>query len=487
MTDDRAHGTEGRRPRLGSSTERRRRAVATVAAVGMLASLAVAQDVPRAEGTTPPSIVVVLTDDQRWDTLWAMPTVQEWMVEDGVTFTQAFVVNPLCCPSRTSILTGQLSHTTGIYDNSPPYGSFFAFDDSSTIATWLDAAGYRTALIGKYLNKYQESEAGYVPPGWDRWVAFVSEEGNGGYFDYSMSVDGTLVDYGSEDADYSTDVLAGEAESFIRTTPSDEPLFLMFDPKAPHDPAIPAPRHAAEFEDLPPARPPSFNEKDVRDKPTYLQSLRQLNDAEVLALDEFRRNQYRTLLAVDDALYGIIDALKDTNRLSTTMVVFLSDNGLLHGEHRISGKSAPYDESVRIPLVIRYPPLLESGEIDRHLVLNVDLAPTFAELAGVPAPGVEGMSLLPLLPAPLLPWRRDFLVEHLATRERIPTYCAVHSASYEYVQYESDEEELYDLDLDPYQLVNVAGDPEYARALSFMRRRVVRLCDPPPPGFDPHH
>jgi N-acetylglucosamine-6-sulfatase len=485
VTDARSDGISEREPRSGATPWRRRGVLSSVAVLAVLASVAPSADGRRTEGGTPPSIVVVMTDDQRWDSTWAMPMVQRWMVEDGVTFSQAFVVNPLCCPSRTSILTGQLSHTTGIYGNSPPHGSFLEFDDSSTIATWLHAAGYRTALVGKYLNKYEESEAAYIPPGWDRWVAFVSEEGNGGYFDYALSMDGTIITYGSAEPDYSTDVLAEEAETFIRSTPANEPLFLMFDPKAPHDPAIPAPRHADEFGDLPPARPPSFNEADVSDKPTYIQQVDRLNHSEVVALDEFRRNQYRSLLAVDDALFGIVDALKDTGRLDTTMIVFLSDNGRMHGEHRGLGKSTPYEESIRVPLIVRYPPLVEAGTIDHHLVLNVDLAPTFAELAGVPAPGVEGMSLLPLMQPPVLPWRRDLLVEHLATEGRVPTYCAVRTGSYKYLRYETDEEELYDLGRDPYELENRSDSNDYASILRSMRGRLLQLCDPPPPGFDP--
>jgi arylsulfatase A-like enzyme len=439
-----------------------------------------------ASATSPPSVVVIMTDDMRWDMLWAMPNVQAWLVQQGVTFSQAFVVNPLCCPSRTSILTGQLSHSTGIYNNAPPNGGFPDFDDSSTVATWLHDAGYRTALVGKYLNKYEETESTYLPPGWDRWVAFVSDEGNGGYFDYTLSVDGVQVSYGSQEADYSTDVLAAEADSFIRTAPAHQPLFLMFDPKAPHEPAIPAPRHVGEFGDLPPGRPPSFNEINIRDKPTHIQALPRLKESEVADLDLFRQDQYRTLLAVDDAVLGIVDALKDTHRLDSTMIVFLSDNGRMHGEHRLTSKRSPYEESIRVPIVVRYPPLAGTPRTDDHLVLNVDLAPTFAALAGVPAPGVDGSSLLPLLEEQTVQWRRDFLVEHLATDERMPTYCAVRTAFYKYVRYQTEEEELYDLVRDPYELDDKSPLEAYAPVLKVLRKRLVQLCDPPPPGFDPH-
>src|SRR5262245_11052409 len=144
-----------------------------------------------AEGTAPPAsgppnVVVILTDDQRWDTLWAMPTVQSELVGHGVSFSNAFVVNPTCCPSRASLLTGQFSHTTGVYRNRPPFGAFESFDDATTLATALHGGGYRTGLFGKYLNYYEQDDAGYIPPGWDRWVAFVSQHGNGDYFGYDV-------------------------------------------------------------------------------------------------------------------------------------------------------------------------------------------------------------------------------------------------------------------------------------------------------------
>src|SRR3712207_6432541 len=158
-----------------------------------------------------PNVVLILTDDQRWDTLWAMPTVQRELVGRGVTFQNAFAVNPLCCPSRASFLTGRYSHSNGVYSNVPPYGGVSWFDHTSTIATSLAAAGYRTAYIGKYLNGYL---ADFVPPGWHRWVANA-----GGFFGYGLNVDGFSVRYGLEEAAYSTDVFANEAVSFIQSSP----------------------------------------------------------------------------------------------------------------------------------------------------------------------------------------------------------------------------------------------------------------------------
>ena len=434
-----------------------------------------------------PNVVLILTDDQRWDTLSIMPNVRSLLGDHGVTFSNGFAVDPLCCPSRAAILKGAYPHSTRVYNNEGPFSPFNVFDDSSTVATWLDDSGYQTALIGKYFNAYDESRATYVPPGWDRWVAFaVSDLGGGSYTDYGLSVDGTLTHYGTAAADYSTDVLAGYADAFIRTADPTEPLFLDFTPYGPHEPAEAAPRHLNTFLNLAPYRPPNFNEADVSDKPAYIRAIPPLSASQITREDRIRRKQFQTLLAVDDAVKTIVDALTATGRLSNTMIVFTSDNGFVYGEHRwgITGamnKQVPYEESIRLPYVVRYDPLTSSPRTDPHMVLNIDLAPTFAALAGVSAPGAEGVSLLPLLANPSTPWRTDFLIEHHVTN--LPSYCAVRTATAMYARYATGEEELYLLASDPYELVNRASDPSQAALMASMRIRARQLCSPPPPGY----
>jgi arylsulfatase A-like enzyme len=428
--------------------------------------------------------VLILTDDQRWDSLWAMPAVQQNLVDHGVTFRNGFVVNSLCCPSRASILTGDYSHTTGVYKNKSDYGGFPAFNDSSTIATWLDGAGYRTALIGKYLNQFSTfTDGSYVPPGRDRWVAFYST-GGGKYYNYQLSIDGQLHSYGDLPSDYSTDVLARQAVQFIHNTNTTRPFFLYFAPSAPHEPATPAPRDVGTFSGLAPWRPPNYNEADVSDKPAWVQAHPLLDAASRAGIDTLRKHQYETLGAVDDAVASIVGELAQSGRLANTMIVFASDNGYLWGEHRLTAKQLPYEESIRIPLVIRYDPLTTSSRRIRPQALNIDLAPTFADVAGVTPPkAVDGRSLLPLLAQTATSWRKSFLVEHLGPG--IPTYCAVRSLRYTYVQYQTKEEELYDLTTDRFQLQNVARDPDYAQVLRKRRANLVTLCSPPPPGFTP--
>jgi len=446
------------------------------ACAGVLPAEPASAQTPDPDG--PPDIVLIVTDDQRWDTLWAMPTVSERLAAPGVTFSEAFVVNPLCCPSRASILTGNYSHTHLVYRQDPPFGRFDWFDDSSTLATWLDAAGYRTGLFGKYIDGGQHAAVtGYVPPGWDRWVAFVHAE----MLDYGLTFDGTVRRFGTEPEDHSTQVLAHEAVAFVRET--EGPLFLVYAPAVPHAPAIPSPGDENAFADLAPARPASFDEADVVDKPGWVRDLPRLSDDEEAAIDAFRLQQHRSLLGVDRAVGEILDALRAGGRLENTLIVFTSDNGILHGEHRWTKKEAPYEEAIRIPLVLRWDAAGWTARTETALALNIDLAPTIADAAGVPIPATDGESLLPVLDGRTDP-RRDFLIEHLEGTNPVTTYCAVRSARWKYVRYATGEEELYDLDADPFELENLAARPSEEETLTRLRTRLRELCVPPPPGYD---
>jgi arylsulfatase A-like enzyme len=426
--------------------------------------------------------------------MWAMKKTRQQVVGPGVEFRNGFTVDPLCCPSRASILTGKYAHSTGIYQNDPPNGGFADFDDSSTMATWLESAGYRTALIGKYLNGYAKTT--YVPPGWSRWASFNGPDYiSAGYYNYDLNLDGHIHFRGHKRGDYSTDVLADRAVDFVRSTVPYRPLFLYFAPFAPHGPALAAPRHRTRFQDLRRYRPPSFNEKNVRDKPPYIRSLQRISRKGVARLDTFRERQFRALLAVDDAVGRIVGALRATGRLDETMIVFMSDNGITYGEHRWTEKKiVPYEESIRVPYAIRYDPLT-AGEPDLgQLALNIDLAPTFADLAHVPAPGAEGRSLLPLLQGSMLgdppPWRRSFLIENSRAAPSqgppisVPPYCAARSARYLFVEYGTGARELYDLRKDRFELENLVHKRAYAKVRLRMAQRAEELCVPRPPGFD---
>jgi N-acetylglucosamine-6-sulfatase len=444
---------------------------------------------PQAVSAAPskPNVVIILTDDQRYDTLWAMPKVQSKLIDHGVRFANGFVTNSLCCPSRTSILTGNYSHTTGIWRDSPPFGGYESFsqngDEQSTLATWLQEDGYRTALFGKYLNGYKDAAAaGVIPPGWDSWNAFD----RAGYYHYKKFVHNKLHDFGGHPADYSTGVLAKEATSFIQN--SESPFFMYFAPYAPHRPAVASKQYHHRFKNIDRWRPKSYNEGDVTDKPRWVQRLPRLHKDRRDAIDRFRIRQYQTLTSVDNAVGNIVNALRDSGALDNTIVFFMSDNGIAWGEHRWSSKKVPYEPSIRIPYIVRYDPLTKGSTDQAHMVLNIDVAPTIVQLTGAQAPSMDGQSLVPLLDGSSTSWRQDFLIEHLAKNKRQvpPTYCAIRSAQYLYVYYATGEEELYDLQQDPQELRNRIDDPTLDITRTTMRSRLKDLCNPHPPRLHIH-
>jgi N-acetylglucosamine-6-sulfatase len=449
--------------------------------------------------TVQPNIVLILTDDQRYDELDHMPTVQDELIGKGIDFTDGFVVNPLCCPSRTTILTGKYSHGTDVYSNVYPHGAYRTFvrtyhEDQSTVATWLHAGGYHTGLVGKYLNGYSVKKAASISPGWDVWDALTLNggnggEGTGGYYDYYMSIQGTPTYFGTADSNYSTDVLSNYATDFIQEAPTDQPLFLYFAPRAPHGPATPPARYSDALTDVPPLRPPSYNEENVGDKPAYIRAISPWSDSLKASQDALHLRQYQSLLAVDDAVGNILQSLQSTGRLQDTLIVFASDNGLNFGEHRWLGKKVPYEESIRVPIIARYDAITQQTPVtETRQVLNLDFAPTFAAAAGVAAPGSEGRSFLPLLDDSASTWRTDFLIEHLDPKVvKVPAYCAVRNERYLYVKYQTGEEELYDVTADPYELDNQAGNPSppFPAVKASMYSRLKELCRPPPPGYSP--
>src|SRR5690242_1291967 len=445
--------------------------------------------------TTRTNIIVILTDDQRWDTLWSMPNVQRLLVHHGVTFANSFVSNPLCCPSRATILTGNYAHTTRVYDNHPPHGGAPVFkshgDDRSTIATWLHADGYATGLFGKYLNSY----TGGVPPGWDRWVAFDYEPDYHPYYVFtnlpSRCPGRPACRLKREVSVYSTRFFANMARNYIDTAPANKPVFIYYAPYAPHLPSFPQNKYVDRFPNLKPYRPPSYNEADVSDKPPWIRRLPRFDQVQGQQILAERRAEYQTLITVDDEIGELVDALKATHRLAHSVIVFASDNGVSWGEHRllVGSKQLPYDEAIRVPLVVRYEPYTTHPSTDRHLVVNADWAPTLAAIAGAPHPAVEGRSFLPLLKRqqPRPGWRTEFLLEHMNGNppSLAPDFCGIRSTGFMYARYTGGFEELYNLKTDPYELRNIAREPSQAGEIAHMRLLTKRECSPPPPGYKP--
>jgi len=427
-----------------------------------------------------PNVLLIVTDDQRWDTVVSMPRVQSDIAGQGVSFANMFVTNPLCCPSRATLLTGRYSHSTGVWSNKAPFGGFTTFEDDDTVATALDAEGYRTGMFGKYLNQYTATGGTYVPPGWDRWRAFL----NGGYFDYTLSLDGISQEsYGSAPEDYSTDVLADQAAGFIQDTSPQDPLLVWFAPLAPHEPFIPAPRHVGTLAGLAAWRPPSYNEPDVSDKPFYIRNAPRLSTDRQAEIDALRQAQLETLMAVDDAVAQLLTTLAVMGRLEDTLIVFTSDNGYLWGEHRRAGKVVPYEESIRVPLTIRWDRLPGTAPTRTRLVQNLDIAPTILDAAEATLPGVEGESLLPLLNGATGAWRSQMLFEHYG--EGAPSYCAIRTKDLLFVHYRTGEEEFYRLATDPYERMNRIASTTAAERIASLRDAARARCNPLPPDMTP--
>ena len=420
-------------------------------------------------GALRPNIILIVADDQRADALGFMPVTMDRLGDRGLWFSNAFATTPLCGPSRVSFFTGQYSHNHGV-----PGNNLELFDETTSFAPRIQAAGYRTALIGKYMNNY-DAVPEHIPPGWDEWRAFVSSGGS--FFDYTMNENGKLVEYGSADKDYSTDVIKDMSLDFIKKN-RNEPFLLYLNPAAPHGPNIPAPRHLGVFDGLPLHRPPNWHEPDTSDKPPLVNFFKTIyNPANLPARDERRIRMLESMLSVDEAIDEILDALDKHGLTDNTLVIYTSDHGYGWGEHWIQGKSFPYEEMIRIPFVVRYPVHDPApGTID-DLVANIDVAPTLTDVAqSASTDDPDGQSLFELFAGD--PWREEFVIEELANFFQNP-WVGLRSESFKYVRIQTSSggtfEELYDLNVDPYELDNVASAPAYQTTLSDLSDRLDEI------------
>ena len=428
-----------------------------------------------------PNIVLILTDDQSFDSIphdpAVMPALQAMLQDPSdhwTWFPNAFIQTPLCCPSRATILTGLYSQYTGVRTNND--GS--RLDEPSTIATWLHDAGYHTGLIGKYVNGYPFGHP-YVPFGWDRWLGKQQGAQATAYYDYILEDQGFPVFHGRAPANYSTDVFASAAEDFIHTAPQGQPFFLEVTPTSPHRPWVAAPGDAGADVGMPIFEPPSVGEPDVSDKPAWVQALPPFDVERRLQVHDIHRRSFEALLAVDRLVAGVITALGDTGMLEDTIVFFLTDNGLSFGEHRWLGKTCAYEECIRTPFLVRYPGSF--SHTDDHLVSNVDLAPTIADLANVtPGALMDGRSLVPVLDGSQAGSSdRDVFLEYVGD-SHIPGWTAIRTPDFLYVEYATGERELYDLtgqiaDPDPYELQNRITDPAYGPVVEDLAARLAAL------------
>ncbi|GAB7044068.1 hypothetical protein JCM9533A_79190 [Catenuloplanes niger JCM 9533] len=464
-----------------------------------------------------PNIVFVLTDDLTVDLLRFMPQVRK-LAAEGVSFTDYVVTDSLCCPSRASILTGKFPHNTGVFTNAGPDGGFAVFrrrgNEENTFATGLRAAGYRTAMFGKYLNGYDPA-SGHVPPGWDEWAVAGNAYAQVGY---TLNENGRIRGYGGQ---YLTAVLGAKAEAFVRTSAQrKQPFLVEISTFSPHAPFTPAPQDAHAFPGLTAPRGPAFDRLPAN-PPPWLAARPPLTPAQIARIDDAYRKRAQSVLSIDRMIGGLRAALVETGVADDTVLVFSSDNGFHLGQYRLTvGKQTAFETDVRVPLIMSGPGLRRGATV-AETAANIDLRPTFDALGGaVTPPDVDGRSLLPLItagdagrePSPPAPpgavggrgpllltpsgipvysgmprdsgipensgivssgWRTAALVEHRRPESRpddpdrqkvIPeSYVALRTPEWTFVRYANGAREFYDRRTDPHQLRNTAAALSPAR------------------------
>jgi N-acetylglucosamine-6-sulfatase len=439
-----------------------------------------------------PNVIVVETDDQSND-MSPLPIVLDKLGRFGTTFRNSYASFPLCCPSRATFLTGQYAHNHHVIQTDLPNG-YNGLDHTNTLAVWLQRSGYRTAMVGKYLNGYglndgipePVADTKEIPPGWSEWYALTSGSDQRRY-QYKLNENGRLQFYGGGVRNYVTDVLSAKVVDFLRRrAPLPKPFFLWFNPTAPHgesgvpfnstrDPQ-PAPRYLGAFGDGGAPRSPNFDEANVSDKPEFVQDQPRLSDAAIADIDRRWRGGRESLLSVNDTVKRIIGRLKKARDLRKTYIFFTSDNGLQLGAHRLVFKSYLYEESTRVPLIVRGP-RFPPGVVRDQLVANIDLAPTIVEITRArPGLTMDGISLLPLAANAAAASGRDILLESYD----IDSF-GIRDGDWQFNEYSYGEnpEELYNLQADPFQLSNLLhpnpDPPSLASTKAALEARLAQL------------
>jgi len=419
-----------------------------------------------------PNLIVVLLDDADVEITESMPRLRSLLIEKGVRFTSHVANTPLCGPSRAILLTGQYAHNTKVYYNNGPEGGYTPWSkggyDEKNLGPWLQGLGYRTGLFGKYMNDFPlDRPETFVPKGWDDFQGVMSDrEARNNRF--TLNENGALKLYDASTGGYQTDLLSRRLESFLRASEGkdEQPFFAFLSLSSPHVPIEPAERHKDAFPEDRAPRKPSFDEADLKDKPARLREQAvPITPAMAREIDATYRGMRQSMLAVEDAMETLLKTLTETGELSKTFIFFTSDNGWHRGEHRIPAeKYTPYEESIRVPLIVTGPGIVTGRSVNRVAGL-VDLTPTLLELAGAPVSSIaasDGRSLVPLLHAKdpaSVPWRESILIEHFGGGApfRVRLYTGIRSEKDVYVEYASGEKEYYDLVKDPYQMENTAS------------------------------
>lgn len=414
---------------------------------------------PSEARTSRPNIVFIYSDDQDVDTMRFMPKTKRLLSANGVTFKNMFATTPQCCPTRATLLRGQYSHNTQIKTNEPPHGGYEKFARSGYrrdhLGVWLRRGGYATGHIGKVMNGYRQSEHGKLPG----------------------------FDYFAGSPPYHADDVRGKALRFIKArAPRAQPFYLSVSAREPHSPFWFPRRHANKYQDAKRPRTPNFNEEDVSDKPAWIRATPRLTPKQVAEYDMIYRKRLRGVRAVDDLVGSLVNELKRQGELGNTYFIYSSDNGFMMGAHRLLSKRDPYEESIRVPLVIRGPGLA-SGVVRTQIATTNDIAPTIMHFAKLKRKAFfDGRSLKPVAvraSASATDWRSSTGIEWLGPQDHPKRYYGVRTASGEKYVYHTatGEEEYYDLRSDPYELENRANDPTKAERVSELKALARKILE----------
>lgn len=418
-----------------------------------------------AQTVQPKNIIVIMTDDQRWDTVDHMPNLTA-IAADGVKFTNAMQPTPLCGPSRSMFLSGGYhSHDTGVLGNTEPNGGINHFNDKTNLGVMLQAAGYDTMFTGKWMNGY-ETTTSYVPPGWKNWVGRKTTAVVQDWYKFKYIIGsstgvsnnlGKVIQPNVYTTYYERDQVLKQINASA-TTPT-KPFFILWAPSASHPKAQPANEDLTLFSDYL-YRDRGYGETDKSDKPKWVQNSNLQGSGPGYG-DEFTRNQLRSLQGVDRSVKAIVDQLKANGQYNNTLIIYTSDNGYMWGEHSLWFKAKPYQEAFRVPFIVLMPGI--APRVDASIIApSLDIGPTLFELAGIVKP-THGMSILPLLNDPAAPWRTELFLEETDNTLGGPAiFGGIVTADSQYDKYWSGEEELYNTLADPYQLNSLSKDPSQA-------------------------
>lgn len=441
--------------------------------------------------TAHPNIVLVMADDMRCEQFRHMPLAQQQLADNGVTFAKCLHTGTVCCNSRADLYSGQAQHNHGVLDNYGPGGGAPAFNHATSIAVDMKAAGYLTALVGKYLNNTEAMGTLWVAPGWDEWRVF-KEGGSGSqffarYYNYTLTEkafgSSVVVDsvYGSAESAYSTSVFARKALDFLDRAPLDTPVFLVIAPYAPHTAVSVLSVDVGTCNGYTYPETPNSNEAVVSDKPAYIQAKPLLTPTQITASQNSRKKQCEALQAVDRLVNDVIGNLQASGRLDNTLFVFTADNGFMWNEHRLKNrKHTVYMAGITTPLIIRGPGVAQ-GAIDSTALVHItDLTATFRAVGGAAAGSLQhGVDLSPLLAAPNTAWTQELLIENLVVTPTNENFSALRTPEWVYVEYPAGGPggapfvELYDMLGDPWQRFNVQGNPMYASIKATLAARLA--------------